>query len=166
MTGAHRGAPGRRHLRAAAAGVIALAATSIWAHDAAAQRLELSVTPRTITFPSIDPDAAPVVASAPVQVTYRIRQNASGPWTLTILAGGDLISGSATVDISNVSWVASPAPPFQNGTLSKTVAQRLASGTGNETPARQGQVTFRLANSWTYSAGVYTQVVVFTLTAP
>ena len=136
------------------------------AASAQAQRLELSVAPRTITFPSTDPDAAPLVVSAPVQVTYRIRQNGNSPWSLTILAGGDLISGSATVDISNVSWVASPAPPFQNGTLSKTVAQRLASGTGNETPARHGQVTFRLANSWTYSTGVYTQVVVFTLTAP
>lgn len=133
---------------------------------AAAQRLELSIAPRTITFPSTDPDAAPAVISAPVQVTYRIRQNGSSPWTLTMLAGGDLISGSATVDIVNVSWVASPAPPFQNGTLSKTVAQRLASGTGNENPAKQGQVTFRLANSWTYTTGVYTQVVVFTLTAP
>ena len=46
------------------------------------------------------------------------------------------------------------------------VAQRLASGKGNETPAKQGQVTFRLVNSWTYTSGVYTQVVVFTLTAP
>ena len=136
------------------------------AAGAQAQRLELSVAPRTITFPSTDPDAAPQVVSAPVQVTYRIRQNGNSPWSLTMLAGGDLISGSATVDIANVSWAASPAPPFQNGTLSKTVAQRLASGTGNETPARQGQVTFRLANSWTYSSGVYTQVVVFTLTAP
>ena len=136
------------------------------AAGAQAQRFELSVAPRTITFPSTDPDAAPQVVSAPVQVTYRIRQNGNSPWSLTMLAGGDLISGSATVDISNVSWAASPAPPFQNGTLSKTVAQRLASGTGNETPARQGQVTFRLANSWTYSSGVYTQVIVFTLTAP
>lgn len=136
------------------------------AAGAQAQRLELSVAPRTITFPSTDPDAAPQVVSAPVQVTYRIRQNGNSPWSLTMLAGGDLLSGSATVDISNVSWVASPGPPFQHGTLSKTVAQRLASGTGNEAPARQGQVIFRLANSWTYSTGVYTQVVVFTLTAP
>lgn len=144
----------------------ALALTALWPSAGAAQRLDLSVTPRTITFPSSDPDAAPFVASPPIQVSYRVRQNSTAPWTMTVLAGGDLISGPSAVDISNVSWVASPAPPFQNGTLSKTVAQRLASGTGNVNPVTQGQVTFRLANSWNYSAGVYTQVIVFTLSAP
>ena len=135
------------------------------AGSAAAQRIDLSVTPATIVFPVADPDAAPIVASAPVQISYRVRQW-DGPWTLTVLAEGDLIAGPAKVDISNVSWVATPSPPFQNGLMSKTVAQRLASGTGSINPARQGQVTFRLANSWNYTAGLYTQTIVFTLTAP
>lgn len=132
---------------------------------AAAQKLDLTVTPGVITFPSSDPDTMPLVAAAPVQVSYRVRQN-NGPWTLTVLAGGDLISGSAVVDISNVTWVATPAPPFQNGTLSKFVAQTVASGNGNVNPAAIGSVTFRVANSWTYSAGTYTQIVTFTLSAP
>ena len=136
-----------------------------FAAGADAQRLDLSVTPVTITFPTGDPDTMPIVASLPVTVNYRVRQY-DGPWTLTILAGGDLISGPATVDISNVTWVATPAPPFQNGTLSKTVAQRVASGTGVTNPARTGQLTFRLANSWNYAAGVYTQTLTFTLSAP
>jgi hypothetical protein len=133
---------------------------------AEAQRLELSINPTTITFPSSDPDTAPVVLSVPVQVTYRIRQNNNAPWTMTVRALGDLNSGLSTVDISNVTWIATPAPPFQNGTMSRLVAQRLASGTGNINPAEQGQITFRLANSWNSDAGVYTQVVLFTLTAP
>lgn len=133
---------------------------------AGAQRLDLSLSPRVITFPSSDPDAVPVVAAAPVQVTYRVRQNNNAPWSLTVLAGGDLISGASRVDISNVSWVATPAPPFQNGTLSKTVAQRIASGTGNLNPVAHGSITFRLANSWTYNTGTYTQTVLFTLSAP
>lgn len=166
MNAASRAARGPAGVGRAVALIFATMLPALWSRPAEAQRLELSIAPRTITFPSADPDAVPVVTSPPVQVTYRIRQNGNAPWTMTVLAGGDLISGRATVDISNVSWVASPAPPFQNGTLNKTVAQRLASGTGNETPARQGQLTFRLANSWTYSAGVYTQVVVFTLSAP
>ena len=132
---------------------------------AAAQRLDLAVSPVTINFPIADPDLVPIVSSTAVQVTYRVRQN-DGPWTLTVLALGDLISGVSTVDISNVTWVATPAPPFQNGTLSKTVAQRLAGGSGNINPAATAQVTFRLANSWTYTAGLYTQTVVFTLSAP
>ena len=151
-----------RVLRAAAA---ALTCALILPSPAAAQRLELTISPTTVTFPASDPDSTPVILSVPVQVTYRIRQW-DGTWTLTVLAQGDLIAGGSTVDISNVTWAATPAPPFQNGVMSKTVAQRLASGTGVVNPARQGQITFRLANSWTYNAGLYTQSVVFTLSAP
>jgi hypothetical protein len=132
-----------------------------------AQILDLTVSPRVITFPSSDPDAVPVVDASPVTVSYRIRQNNAAPWSLTVLAGGDLTSGPSRIDISNVTWVATPAPPFQNGTLSKTVAQRIASGTGNvPNPNTTGLITFRLANSWTYSTGTYTQTVLFTLSAP
>jgi hypothetical protein len=133
---------------------------------ALAQRLDLTINPTTITFATADPDTVPTITSASVQVTYRVRNNDVGPWILSVLANGHLVSGGATVDISNVTWVATPAPPFQNGVLSRTVAQRVASGTGNVNPARQGQITFRLANSWNYAAGLYTQTVVFTLTAP
>ena len=132
---------------------------------AGAQRLDLSVNPLTITFPLADPDTMPIVSSPPVQLNYRIRQH-DGPWTITILSMGHLISGPAWVDISNVTWIATPAPPFQNGTMSNAVAQRLASGTGPTNPAQQGQITFRLANSWNYTAGLYIQTIVFTLTAP
>ena len=128
-------------------------------------QLDLSITPASITFASADPDVSPSIAAAPVVVSVRVRQNA-GNWTLTVLAGGDLIAGPATVDISNVSWTATPAPPYQSGTLSKTVAQQVASGTGNVNPPQNGSVTFRLANSWLYSAGNYTQTLVFTLSAP
>jgi hypothetical protein len=133
---------------------------------AVAQQLDLSLSTAVITFPSSDPDAVPLVDAPPVQVTYRVRQNNKATWSLTVLAAGDLISGPSRVDISNVTWVATPAPPFQNGTLSKTVAQRVASGTGNVNPDTIGSITFRLANSWTYSTGTYTQTILFTLSAP
>ena len=132
---------------------------------ASAQRLELSVSPGVISFAPVDPDSAPVLLSAPITLTYRIRQ-LNGPWQLTVLASGDLMSGGSSVDISNVSWVATPAPPFQNGTLNQTVAQVLATGVGNVNPARTGSLTFRLKNSWTYDTGTYTQTVVFTLSTP
>lgn len=153
----------KQPLRAAlvAAGVLVLLPLS-----AAAQRLELSLSPRVITFPDSDPDTVPVIDAAPVQVTYRVRQNTRAPWTLTVRANGDLIAGVATVDISNVTWVATPAPPFQNGTLSRTVERTVASGEGNVNPIQHASVTFRLANSWTYSAGNYTQTVLFTLSSP
>jgi len=145
--------------------VLAAAAALGQASPARAQRLELTLSPRVVTFTSSDPDTVPIVAAAPIQVTYRVRQN-NGPWTLSVLAAGDLVSGASTVDIFNVTWTATPAPPFQNGTLSKTVAQTLASGSGNVNPTATGSVTFRVANSWTYDAGTYTQTVIFTLSAP
>jgi hypothetical protein len=145
---------------------LALAIVLLIPWTSAAQRITLTVTPGVITFPASDPDAVPSIAAAPVTVTYRVRQNLLRPWTLTVLANGDLISGAAAVDITNVTWVATPAPPFQNGTLSRTVARTLASGNGNVNPARNGSVTFRLANSWNYTAGTYTQTVVFTLSTP
>jgi hypothetical protein len=152
-------------LAAAFAGAAPLAASAQGRGGAPSPQLDLSITPASIMFASADPDVSPVIAAAPVVVTVRVRGN-GGPWTLTVLAGGDLIAGSSAVDITNVSWTATPAPPYQSGTLSKTVAQRLASGTGNVSPAANGSVTFRLANSWIYSAGNYTQTLVFTLSAP
>ena len=134
---------------------------------AAAQRLDLSLSPRVITFPSSDPGhRARDLGRARAGHLSRAAEQQGAPWSLTVLAAGDLISGSSRVDISNVTWVATPAPPFQNGTLSKTVAQRVASGTGNVNPDTTGSITFRLANSWTYSTGTYTQTVLFTLSAP
>jgi hypothetical protein len=128
-------------------------------------QLDLTISPLSISFASADPDVTPQIVAAPIVVNVRVRQN-SGPWSLTVLANGDLLSGGSTVDISNVTWTATPAPPFQGGTLSKTVAQRAASGTGTLNPGQNGSLTFRLANSWTYSAGNYTQTIVFTLSAP
>jgi hypothetical protein len=147
--------------------LLALMTLGAAAAPASAQRLDLTVTPKTIIFPAADPDTTPVVSAPPVQIDYRVRQVSNNQsWTLTIIANGHLTSGPATVDISNVSWVATPVPPLRNGTLSHTVAQLLASGTGPINPTAHGQLTFRLVNAWTYDAGIYTQTVTFTLTTP
>lgn len=150
-----------------AALAIALVSSLAVPGQAAAQRLDLSVSPTIISFPPADPDAFPVVTSAPVMISYRIRQvQGKESWQLTVLSSGDLLAGGSSVDISNVSWVATPSPPFRSGTLSKTVAQVVASGNGNVNPTTSGSLTFRLANSWTYSTGTYTQTLVFTLSVP
>ena len=145
---------------------LAVLAAGLVPATAQAQKLDLTITPGVITFPSSDPDTVPIVTAAPVEVSYRVRQNNNSTWTLTVLAGGDLNSGSSTIDISNVTWIATPAPPFQTGTLSKAVAQTLASGNGNANPAKTGSIIFRVANSWMYDAGTYTQTIVFTLSVP
>jgi hypothetical protein len=136
------------------------------APSAGAQTLTLTVSPSTITFAAADPDTTPSIAASSITVSYRVRNNAAGSWRISLLASGDLTAGSATIPITNVTWTASPTPRFQAGTLSRTLAQTLASGSGNVQNTTTGTVVFRLANSWTYNVGSYSTSVVFTLTAP
>jgi hypothetical protein len=150
---------GTRVVVAAALGVAALVAAP---RHAAAQLLQ--VQPTTISFPSNDPDAVPVIAAAPIRVSYIAQGSRQNPWTITIRANGDLISGASTIPLANISWQATPSPPFRNGTLS-TVAQTLATGTGFINIAR-GDVTFRFTNSWNHPVGNYTQTITFTLSSP
>ena len=135
---------------------------------AAAQKLDLSVSPRTITFPSANPDTTPTISAAPITVSVRVRQLLPilGQWHLSILANGDLVSGGSTIPLTTITWTATPAPPFQNGAMSRTTAQRMAGGSANVNPELDGSVTFKLVNAWTYTAGTYTQTVVFTLSSP
>lgn len=144
-------------------GLLCLVAAS---RPANAQTLSLSLSPSTFFFASADPDTTPSISSGAITVSYRVRNNTGGNWAITLLAGGDLSSGSDAIPAGNVTWTATPAPPFQNGTLSNSVSQTLASGSGNVNPTATGTVTFSLANSWSYNVGIYAQTVVFTLTAP
>jgi len=160
--------PRAHHRRRAGCAIVRITAVAltVWlqASWVTAQKLTLAVTPSTVSFASADPDTTPTILAAPITVSVRVQSN-SGAWHLTVQANGDLLSGGATIDATQVSWTAAP-PPFQNGTLSKVAAQPIASGTGNVNPAINGSVVFRLANSWNYSAGIYSQTIVFTLSAP
>jgi len=146
--------------------LLAMAAGLAAPREASAQTLTLRVNPRNITFPNADPDVSPFVLAPAIVVTIRVRQNGGNPWNLSVMADGDLTAGAATIDINNVSWTGTPSPPFQSGTLSRTLPQTMAAGTGNVNPALDGSVVFRLVNSWSYPSGNYSQTVVFTLSAP
>jgi hypothetical protein len=150
---------GARVVVAAALGVAALVAAP---RRAAAQLL--LVNPTTISFPSADPDATPVISAPPVRVTYLVLGPSTRTWRITIRANGQLTSGASTIPISNIAWTATPAPPFRSGTLS-TLEQTLATGSGTELLQR-GNVTFRFTNSWNYPVGTYTQTITFTLSSP
>jgi hypothetical protein len=133
---------------------------------AGAQQLNLTISPLVVTFPTTDPDTAPVLNAPPVSVQYRVRGNGSRPWLLTVQASGDLVSIQSRIPAAAVSWVATPSPPFLAGTMSSTQAQTVASGNGNVNPLSTGTLTFRLTNSWTYDTGTYLQTLTFTLSTP
>ena len=123
----------------------------------------LAVSPASITFLDSDPDLVPsLAANNTVLVTVTVTGNAGKSWSLTHLAGGDL---SPSIPISNVSWTVSPQSPFVNGSMSRSVPQTAASGTGNRTKI-SGTFTFIIANLWSYNTGSYSVSTTFTLSAP
>ena len=153
-----------RFLPQLAAGIIVFGAAGAgFLHG---QTATLQISPQSISFHAADPDVeAVILADRPIQVTMRITGNGNRPWQLTLRADGDLLGfwfGIYTISISNVGWTATPAPPFQNGSLVANVAQRAAGGTGNLNNL-QGFITFTFNNLWTYRAESYSQTVTFTL---
>jgi len=146
-----------------AAGSLLLLAAAV---SLQAQTLRLTVTPTTISFAADDPDTSPKInANQTVNVAIRNTKMGNRTWRLTLTANGNLIdsSSSATIPISNISWTATPTPPFQGGTLAASVAQTAAQAKGNYNAT--GVFTFVFTNSWSYWAGSYTQTVTFTLSA-
>ena len=129
-----------------------------------ASSAQLTLNPLTISFPNANPDTVPSIsANMPVQVTANVTTGAYNTATLTALAQGDLISGSNTIAITNVTWTAT-GTGFVAGTMSKSAAQSVGQWRGPGTYT--GTLSFFLKNSWSYATGNYTQGVIFTLTAP
>ena len=129
-----------------------------------ASSAQLTLNPLAISFANANPDTVPSIsANSPVAVTANVSTGANQTATLTALAQGDLISGSDTIAISNVTWTAS-GTGFSGGTMSKSTAQSVGQWRGSGTYT--GTLNFSLKNSWSYATGNYTQKVTFTLTAP
>jgi hypothetical protein len=130
-----------------------------------ASSAQLTINPRTINFPDADPDTTPFINAMenPVTVTVYAQTGAKKTVSLTVLALGDLASGSHTIPISNVSWNANGAG-FIRGVLSKSAPVPAGSWVG--AGSHSGNFSFTLANSWNYPRGDYQATVVYTLTAP
>ena len=128
-------------------------------------RATLTLGQTAINFPDADPDVTASIPAAEnaVSVTAKVRTGSSSTATLTHLAAGDLVSGSDTILIGNVTWTAS-GTGFQPGTMNKTTAQTAGSWTGSGN--RTGSFSYFLANSWSYATGNYTASTTYTLTAP
>jgi hypothetical protein len=130
-----------------------------------ASSAQLSITPSSLNFPNADPDTVPSIPANgnPVTVTANAQTTFFQYVTLTVVANGDLVSGSSTIAIGNVTWTATGSG-FRAGTMSRTTPQTAGRwrGSGNRT----GTFSYFLKNSWSYATGNYTQTVTYTLTAP
>jgi len=141
------------------------ATQNLTVNAAVSARATLSIGQTSIHFVDADPDATPSIGATenPVSVTAKVRTGSASTATLTHLAAGDLVSGSDTIAISNVTWTVT-GTGFQAGTMNKTTAQTAASWTGSGN--RAGTFSYFLANSWSYATGSYTASSTYTLTAP
>ena len=125
----------------------------------------LTITPSSINFPNADPDTVPSIPANenPVTVTASAQTSGNKTVTLSVIANGDLISGSSTISINNVTWTANGSG-FLAGAMSKTTSR--TAGSWQRSGDRTGTFSFFLNNSWSYATGNYTQTVTYTLTAP
>jgi hypothetical protein len=154
---------------ACAAVLLALWAAPAWAGPAPGPGVTLSVAPASIAFPDMNPDLVPLITStpSPVSVTVNVVGNGGGQWRLTIAASDDLRSGPDAIAASNVTWISSKTNQgwLAGGTLAVNPAQLIAGSTGNANN-HTSNLTFRLANLWTFSPGTYSTTATLTLSAP
>jgi len=159
---------------AAAVGVFsALSATTVYAQATApgtvnvtvnvAAKAKLTLGSASIAFADADPDTTATLTAPSLSIDVKARTTAAGNVTLTVLAGGDLVSGTSTILIGNLAWTTLGAG-FVAGNSNKTTAQSVGSWTGSGT--RTGSQVYTLPNSWTYATGTYTATLNYTLSAP
>ena len=128
-------------------------------------KLELDSTTILFELGRVNPDLAPIIESASSEITVqcKARAAATSDVSLTILAAGDLMSGSDAISINNINWIASGSG-FINGTMDKTFPQTLAAWKGGG--VYTGRISFRLINRWEYSSGEYSATALLTLAVP
>jgi hypothetical protein len=126
---------------------------------------KLSVSSATVSFPNADPDTTPSIPAneGAVTIVAKAKTSAGSTVSLTLLAGGDLVSGLDVIPISNITWTVAGAG-FAAGTMNKTTAQTVASWTNSGN--RTGTQNYALANQWSYATGSYSASATYTLTAP
>ena len=130
----------------------------------AAVKLSLTLSEATLTFPAADPDEVPEIAAVenPVSVQVEVKATLATISQLTVLAGGDLMSGTDRIPVDRIRWTAQ-GNGFASGRLSKDGPQLVGQWQGRIW--EEGMLLFWLENSWSYATGDYAQTVVYTLVA-
>jgi hypothetical protein len=140
----------------------ATASIAVTANVSAKAKLSLGLA--AITFADADPDVTPLYTSAPVSVDVKARTTSAGNVVLTVLASGDLASGSNTIPVTTLTWAATGTGFTASGANNRLTAQTLGQWSGSGNPS--GSHTLSLPNLWTYNTGTYTVTLNYTLTAP
>jgi hypothetical protein len=126
---------------------------------------KLALSTSTVTFPNADPDVVPAIPATEgaITITAKAKTATNASVTLTVIAAGNLTSGTDTIGIANVRWTAT-GTGFTPGTMNTTTAQTVASWTGSG--SRSGTQSYSLVNNWSYPTGAFSTTATYTLTAP
>lgn len=126
---------------------------------------KLTLSSSTLIFPDANPDLVPQITplQGALTITAKARATSGSQVVLTVQAGDDLRSGLQVIPASAITWTTS-GTGFNSGTLSKLTPVSL--GQWNGSGVWSGTQTLSFSNSWTYSTGTYTCVLVYTLTGP
>lgn len=117
----------------------------------------------TINFPDSDPATVAIIDGGTLSVQAQARVAPTTNVELTVFALTDFQSGTDSIAVNNMSWVAG-GTGFVNGTAQTGTAQQVGSWTGPGN--RNGTQQFNLVNSWNYPVGVYTTTLTYTLSTP
>jgi hypothetical protein len=126
---------------------------------------KFSLSSNTVTFPSADPDAVPLIpaSSGSLTITVKARATAGSTIRLTIFAFDNLRSGVNTIPATALTWTTTGAG-YVAGTVNRFSAQTLGTWTGSG--VQSGTQSYRFQNSWSYVPGNYSLLLFYTLTAP
>jgi hypothetical protein len=130
-----------------------------------AARAKLQFGLLAMSFPDVDPDSVPSNPANvnPLSVTSSARTGSSSTARLTCLASGDLIAGTNTIAVSNMTWTAT-GTGYVAGTMNRTTAQTAGSWTG---PGQHpGTFSYFVTNLWSYVIGNYSTTITYTLNSP
>jgi hypothetical protein len=131
---------------------------------------KLTLGATTLTFPDSDPDtiSSIIATEGAITVTAKAKTATGNPVTLVVrssgISSGNLVSGSDTIAIANLSWTGAGTGFVIGPTSVTNINQSAGSWTGSGTYS--GTQTFSLVNSWAYAVGTYTATITYTLTSP
>jgi len=127
----------------------------------------LTLGTNTITFPNADPGTTPKIACSqnPVTVVCRVTGAKNSNVSLSVIANGNLVSGSNSIPITQVTWTTT-GPGYVAGTMNTTAVTAGNWPNAHGTETYNGTFSYFLANSWNYATGTYTASVTYTLLAP
>jgi hypothetical protein len=151
--------PGRAAAQQQAQGVVAVSASF-------GERVKLSFDRTVVALDTdaYDPDTVVPIRAEPLIITAKARVVGNRRLLLTAQANGPLTSGTDTIPLNKLTWTAAGDGFFKNGMAQQNAPRHVGQWRGSGTWV--GSQVYEFEDSWDYAVGVYTVVMIYTLSMP